>query len=201
MTVARSPRGEYAKTEARRREILEAGMEVFAEGGYRNGSIRDIAARVGISQAGLLHHFASKSELLAGVLALRDEKSQTQIGTMPQAGLDNIRAVVDLIDHNARVPGLVELQCILSAEATAADHPAHAYFVDRYRWLIDVSVQSFRALREEGLLREGVDPDTAAKAFIAVIDGLQLQWLLDRSSVDMAAIARDHVNALLRVTL
>ena len=57
MTVSGKPRGSYAKTAARRREILEAGIEVFSANGFRSGSIRDIAERVGMSQAGLLHHF------------------------------------------------------------------------------------------------------------------------------------------------
>jgi AcrR family transcriptional regulator len=67
------PRGAYAKSERTRAAILEAALAVFAKGGYRKGSLREIADSVGISEAGLLHHFKSKSVLLAEVLDLRSE--------------------------------------------------------------------------------------------------------------------------------
>lgn len=49
----------------------------------------------------------------------------------------------------------------------------------------------FEGARAAGLLRPGIDPGTAGRAFVALMDGLQLQWLLDRDSVDMAAVLRE----------
>ena len=71
----RKPRGEYAKTSAKRTAILDAALEVFAESGYRSGSLRDVAGKVGMSEAGLLHHFPNKSALLAAVLDRRDRRA------------------------------------------------------------------------------------------------------------------------------
>ena len=48
----RKRRGEYAKTGAKRTAILDAALEVFAESGYRSGSLRDVASRVGMSDLG-----------------------------------------------------------------------------------------------------------------------------------------------------
>lgn len=45
-------------------QILSAAVEAFAEVGYHGTSVREIAARAGISVAGLYHHFASKLEIL-----------------------------------------------------------------------------------------------------------------------------------------
>ena len=70
------PGGEYAKSRARRQEIIDAAVEVFATVGYHKGSLRDVADRVGMSQAGLLHHFPSKEHLLQAVLTWRDEDAR-----------------------------------------------------------------------------------------------------------------------------
>ena len=51
------PRGNYAVTAERRATILQSAFEVFAKYGYRGGSLKDIAEIVGISEAGILHHF------------------------------------------------------------------------------------------------------------------------------------------------
>jgi hypothetical protein len=47
-----------------------------------------------------------------------------------------------------------------------------------------------------GQLRAGVEPAAAARSTVAVMVGLQLQWLLDPASVDMAADLCAHFRAL-----
>jgi AcrR family transcriptional regulator len=192
----RGPRGEYAKSSVTRELILDAALEVFAESGYRSGSLRDIAARVGMSDAGLLHHFPSKSALLGAVLDRRDFLARTIVPTEGTGGISLLRALVDLSRHNASVPGVVELYCILSAEGTAPDHPAHAYFTSRYDGVRALVGDAFEAIRAEGRLLAGVSPQRAAIATIALMDGLQVQWLLDRDVVDMAAELSDFFGEL-----
>ncbi|SKA79537.1 transcriptional regulator, TetR family [Agreia bicolorata] len=201
MTVNGKPRGSYKKTAERRREILQAGIEVFSTNGFRSGSIREIAERVGMSQAGLLHHFSNKNELLAGVLELRDDESRRISNLESPDGLEHLRGLVRVVEYNSSVPGLVELHCVLSAEATSPDHPAHGYFVNRYRWVVGITKESFEGARAAGQLAAGVDPDSAARSFVALMDGLQVQWLLDKDSVDMAEETRRFLRPLLTVPL
>jgi AcrR family transcriptional regulator len=52
---------------ARRRQIVEAAIEVVAEVGYAQTSIRKIADRVGVAMSVVLYHFASKDELVRAV--------------------------------------------------------------------------------------------------------------------------------------
>nr|AGU09820.1 Bacterial regulatory protein, tetR family [uncultured organism] len=201
MTVSGRARGSYAKTAARRREILEAGIEVFSSNGFRSGSIREIAERVGMSQAGLLHHFSNKNELLAGVLELRDLESRRLSNLDDSDGLERIRGLVNVVGYNSSVPGLVELHCVLSAEATAPDHPAHSYFVNRYKYVVGFATESFQSALAAGQLIDGVDPGSAARSLIALMDGMQVQWLLDRDSIDMVEETRRYVRSLLTVPL
>src|SRR3546814_20660867 len=57
-----------AATATRRSQILEAAAELFSESGSAGTSIAAVAARVGISDAGVLYHFPTKEQLLLGVL-------------------------------------------------------------------------------------------------------------------------------------
>lgn len=183
----RKPRGEYAKSAATRTAILDAALEVFAESGYRAGSLREVAQRVGMSEAGLLHHFRSKSALLQAVLDHRDDHSREIVDFDEADGVEALRGLVRLAEANAASPGVVELYCTLSAEATSPDHPAHGYFVRRYGYVREVIGAAFGRIAESGRLLPGVDPNRAAVTTIALMDGLQVQWLLDPSSTDMAA--------------
>ncbi|KQY23030.1 TetR family transcriptional regulator [Cellulomonas sp. Root485] len=198
-TSARS--GGYARGRATREEILDVAMQLFGEVGYRTASLREVASRVGISHPGLLHHFGSKAVLLAAVLERRDEVDDAAFEADLAAGYDYVDAMVRVIERNASRPGIVELFATLSAEATSPDHPAHAWFQDRYRRVLDRGAAEFESRRAVGELRPGLDPLTAARLTVAVMDGMQIQWLLaadtPEARPDMAATLRAHVATLL----
>jgi AcrR family transcriptional regulator len=195
------PRGEYARTPERRQQIVDAAVEVFSASGYRKGSLRDVAEKAGLSQAGLLHHYRSKEDLLQAVLTWRDDVSRRVMGDPLPQGTDFLRAIVRLAEYNAGTPDLVELHVIVSAEGTAADHPLRGYFVDRYAYLFDHVSGAFERAADQGQLRPGVDCASASRALIALMDGLQVQWLLNRDGVDMAADMRRYLQPLLTVEL
>lgn len=199
--VRRGPRGPYAKSEQTRKAILDAALEVFAESGYRSGSLRNVAERVGMSEAGLLHHFPSKSALLAAVLERRDEQTQEQFDFDPAHGRDLLRSLIALAEYNASTPGVVELFCTLSAEATSPEHPAHQWFRQRYDTTAKMISAAFAEMAARGEIRPGVDAARAARGAIALMDGLQIQWLLDRESVDMAADLRTYLESLVTTAL
>jgi hypothetical protein len=110
-----------------------------------------------------------------------------QLGTADAKGMDLLRGMVELTRYNTTIPGLVSLYCVLSAEATDPEHPAHQYFLRRYTWVRDTISGAFAEVGRQGRLRPGVAPLAATRQLIALMDGLQVQWLLDNTSVDMPA--------------
>src|SRR3954453_17161951 len=107
-------RGGYAKGRATREEILDSAMRLFGEVGYHPASLREVAARVGISHPGLLHHFASKAALLEAVLTRRDEIDEALFRADLDACHDYFEALGMLVERNAARPGIVELFATLS---------------------------------------------------------------------------------------
>jgi AcrR family transcriptional regulator len=201
MTTVRKPRGQYAKTRERRQEILDAAVEVFSSVGFHKGSLRDVSDKVGLSQAGLLHHYPSKEQLLQAVLTWRDDDARLRLGEPALEGLDLLRGLVQLAEYNASTPELVELHVILSAEGTSAAHPLHDYFLTRYAAVLEMIRTALEKVEGEGLLKQGVDCANAARTLIALMDGLQVQWLLHRDDVDMAGDLRIYLQSLLAVEL
>jgi TetR/AcrR family transcriptional regulator, regulator of cefoperazone and chloramphenicol sensitivity len=51
-----------------RRRILSAAAELFAEQGFAGARMLDVATRLGISKSALYYHFASKEDLLEGLV-------------------------------------------------------------------------------------------------------------------------------------
>jgi AcrR family transcriptional regulator len=173
-------RGPYRKGRKKRREILNAAIDVCARRGYRHASIREIASSVGLTQAGLLHYFSSKEELFAEVVRVRDKRDEATSG-------DIIEAMRIAIEHNAQVEGLVHLFVTVSAEAIDATHPGHDYFQNRYNHLIGLLRDRLSTGQQHGAVTSSIGAEMAARLFLAVVDGIQIQWLLDPEEVDMGA--------------
>jgi AcrR family transcriptional regulator len=188
----------YAKGRATRREILEQATALFGETGYRGTSLREIASRCGLSHPGLLHHFPAKESLLLAVLQHRDEVDRAAIAADHPRGAALLRRMVDVAATNARRRGIVELFTVLSAEATSADHPAHDWFVTRYRRIVGELTVAYAEAAADGDLLAGIDPARAARELVALMDGLQIQWLLGDPEIDLADGVAAHLATQLR---
>ena len=170
MAQSSGPRGGYRKGTERRREIIAAAAELFAESGYRNSSMRELAKRVNLTQPGLLHYFANKEELLVEVLGLRDSSVANYLSTF--RATDVATRSREVARHSAEHEGLTSLFIILSAEAIDRDHPAHQYFAEHYR---SAQIQTREPDSETNLSTSSLTPEMVATLGIAVQDGLQLQ--------------------------
>ena len=178
------PARRYAKGAAKRREILDAALAVVAEHGYRNSSLQEIADAVGLTKAGVLHYFDSREELMAEVVSERDAHDQAAFEGI---GKDMLGTLSRTIEYNGTVPGLVQLYSRLVVEAEAPEHPAHDYVRERYDLIVSTLTDSVRQRQVEGTVRSDIDPMVVARAAIALSDGLQLQWLHDKS-IDMSGV-------------
>lgn len=175
-------RGPYAKGVAKRDEILRKALEHFAVKGYDRVSVREIARECGLSQAGLLHHFASKEELFLEVLRRRDDRSGA---VYDQRNVHSVDRLISAVERNADEPGLVRLFVSMSAESTERGTAAQEFFSGRYAWLTEQIAEDVREQQERGDFNPQLDATDVALLLIAAADGLQLQWLLDPDSVDM----------------
>ncbi|MFF1633293.1 TetR/AcrR family transcriptional regulator [Leifsonia sp. NPDC058248] len=188
-------RGPYAKTAERRRQIVEEAYRLFATRGYHGSSLREVATAAGMSQSNLLHHFASKEELLLAVLERRDDLGGAEEPSAKEGTFDE--RIVAQAQHNESIPGLIALYSVLSAEATTVDHPGRDFFLRRYDALRAGYEDEFEALRRQGRLREGVEPATAAASVIALWEGIQLQWLYTPAVIDVGATLRAYLDLVI----
>jgi len=181
----KKPQRQYARGVIAREKILVAAARLFSESGFYETSLRGIAEKVGMTHPGLLHHFANKNDLLMAVLEYRDEQDREWMATnIDLEEFASGRLVGKLVELNASRPGAMELFTKLSAEATNPEHPAHNYFVERFKWVVRDYAQAFAMAQSAGLLRKSFRPEVAARMLVGLLDGLQLQLLLKTHRTD-----------------
>jgi AcrR family transcriptional regulator len=193
VTNQRKRRGPYRKSAERREQILQAAYEAVDEHGER-ASLQDIADRVGVTQPALTYYFPTRDDLLLAVLERRDVlgKAFAASAEQGQTLIDGMVASTRYItDH----PGLAKLYVTLSAAATDPESPAHGYFTERYRNLATEVTRDLEELQRTGIIRADEPAGHLARAVLAVLDGLQIQWMHD-PTVDIAAIAETFTRTL-----
>ncbi|MDP9681551.1 AcrR family transcriptional regulator [Streptomyces griseoviridis] len=173
----------------RRAEIVRAALEVIAERGYRGASLAAVAERVGLTQQGLMHHFPTKEALLVAVLEERDRWDALPAGRL------RLDLLASLVEYNAMRPGVIQTFSALLGESVTEGHPARGFFTERYGRVRESMAEVLRAEYGERL-PGGLTPERAAPLVVAMLDGLQYQWLLDPGSVDMAEAFRDFLALL-----
>jgi hypothetical protein len=166
MAVQRRQPRSRPETLARRRDILDAAVEIFGSKGFTGGTLQDIADQVGMTHAGILHHFGSKDQLLIEVLQHRDETD-----------------VADLEEQH--IP----------------DHPGREFFQKRYRTLRSEVAHAFEVVCAERGVTEPATVGLASASILAVMDGLQVQWLLAPDAVDLARASEFAIEAIVSAVL
>ena len=153
-------------------------MRAFAQQGFRGASIAAIAAEAGISEPGLLHHFATKRELLFSVLQETETGFQAWAGERIAGGRGHVELLLDVARHHEADTAFIRFFTVLAAESLESCHPAHEWFRVRYDRIRALFAEWVADDQRRGLVRPDVDPMAAARMLIAALDGLQLQHLL-----------------------
>lgn len=138
--------------------IVRSAAALFRERGYASASLRDVAAAVGLSKAGLYHHFPSKEKILEAVY----ERAVDVL----EAGLRDVMAVDGT---EARLRALITGR----ASAIADEQDVMTVYWQERPWIapdilsgLELRLRAYRrtimglieAGQREGVLREDLDP-------------------------------------------
>jgi AcrR family transcriptional regulator len=181
----RQPRGDR-----RRQQILDAAVELFAAKGYRGTGVAALADRVGMTATGMLYYFGSKERLLQEVVAERDRRDVFDLDSLT---LSSFR---ELGRHNAETAMLTRLYVVLGAESLDADDSLHDFFISRYETARALVRSVLERERDEGNFRADLDVEQIAREVIAVLMGLEIQWLADPERVDLAEAMEAYFDRL-----
>lgn len=187
--LSRPRRTQAERTRVSREKIIQAATELFGQQGYRGAKMSDIAAAAQLTGPGLLHHFPSKTHLLMAVLAERDKADKARFSIVQsQLTAEPLTTFERLMAHNATVPGLVQLFTTLIAESIQPDQPGHDYFAARYDTLRMNVVEALRRSQSRGEIRTDIDAEELSIMIVAMMDGLQIQWLYEPGQIDLVRV-------------
>jgi len=164
--------------DARRNQILDAAIEVFAAKGFHGATIRQIAQQAGIADGTIYIYFKTKTDLLLGILdrineseQREDDLGQASEGDFADAFLFYLRHRMTLLDANFQAFRAILPDILNNAELRAR----------YYRQVIEPTFATaepiFRAWAEQGLIKP-LDPALTLRAISSLILGLLVTRML-----------------------
>lgn len=174
------------RSEATRRKLLDAAIDVFGEVGYVAAGRTAIIERAGVTKGALYHHFDSMESLVTAII-------EGGFATM----LDTFRGMCQPSSPalEGMIHGMFAVTAVLATdkEARAAGHLVFALSESNdlggdvaAQWAAAVTAQTARAIAE-GDLREDLDPGQAAASITGAMLGT---WLLSRSGDSVGRLTR-----------
>jgi AcrR family transcriptional regulator len=155
---------------SRRDQILDAAMQCFASSGFRGTTTREIASRVGITEAALYRHFASKEALYAAIIARKIDAPDLTAHLDAAAAAGDDRAVLGglartLIERAEADPAFLRILLFTALEGHSLSEP---FFVARVLRVREFLTGYIARRVRDGAYR-ALDPVLAARAFLGMV--------------------------------
>ena len=203
MSGARPPSTQEQRTDAARKALIRATIEVLANEGYRRTTFTRIQEVAGLSRGLINYHFGTKLSLIESVvLHIRSDFMQVvrDLDSSERSGYERVRHMVGLYcERLARDPATAKVMLILGTESLGENDVIRSVMQEAYLWLREELRHRIDQGIEDGSIRSDVDSGGYAAVVEAIIRGLVLQYLVDPDEVDLPSVtdaALDCVSAL-----
>jgi AcrR family transcriptional regulator len=177
-TSGNPPRRRRLSAASRRETILEAAVALFANAGYEQTRMSEVAARVGVTEPVIFQNFGTKAELFAAALERASNDAARYVNAMAEEYAD----AHDWLGH------------LLAAEHLDRLHTAPmfgVFFADAHRQHFEASIGGalhrcitrvtdaisgvLRRGQAEGAIRDDVSPDSLAWLVVSLIQAREFR--------------------------
>lgn len=164
--------------EQRRKEIVQATMDLTAELGIKSVSTQAIADKVGIAQPTIFRHFKTRDDIFAAVIGWIAENLTKAIlsGTNPNDLPDEqlrklLQNQLTFINKHRAIPK------VLFSDLLHLESPKlKSLLQELMNGYISRVAQLLQQGKESGIFRENLDTNQTARYIAALIQGLLLRW-------------------------
>lgn len=183
--ASRSARGAAARDgsrrrtigDRRRREILDAAVEVFNRRGYSAAGLQEIAGSVGMKKASLYYYIRSKDDLLYWIVQETHENLLENVEACEQLGDDVLAKLRQFIDgHVRRSAADVGKARIFYADFSFLEPQRRQEIVSERRQYEQYLADLIQTASDRGLVRSNVDPKVASIGILTMLNALYVWY-------------------------
>ncbi len=163
-----------ARRAKKKREILNAAMQCFADKGFHSTSMQDVCRAAGMSPGSLYRYFASKDDIIIAIVEEERQESDEFTSYLANSG-DLFGSLSEAIAHvidRSNEPSYAQLSVEIYAELLR-NEKAMEVTVEAYAKATQTLTQALHQAIEKGEVDDGWEPEALAEVIIALIDALE----------------------------
>ncbi|HEY7284554.1 MAG TPA: TetR/AcrR family transcriptional regulator [Vicinamibacterales bacterium] len=182
----------------KRDAILRAAIDVFAERGYFNAQVADVARVAGVAAGTVYLYFRSKDDLLISIFergmreALAEGRAAVEALADPR---ERLRRFARL--HLARLGRDRNLAIVFQVELRQSTKFMERFSATLLREYLGLLRTAIAEGQRKGLLRDDIKPTVAAKMLFGALDEMATNWILSRRRYQLEADADSVVDLFL----
>ncbi|HEY0458037.1 MAG TPA: TetR/AcrR family transcriptional regulator [Pyrinomonadaceae bacterium] len=174
----------------KREAILRAAIKVFAEKGYFNSKVADIAKEAGIADGTVYLYFKSKDEILHSFFdrAMEDfiAEGKKQLAEI-QKPEEKLRRIAQL--HLERLGSDRELAIVFQVELRGSTKFMQEFSAAGFAEYLDIIRETISDGQQQGVFRTDLKPVVVAKILYGALDEMVTNWILSQKSYPLAPMA------------
>jgi len=167
------------RSDATKRRLFDAAMELIGERGFTDASVDEIVERAGVAKGTVYYHFAGKAELVEALIADRMKPLAESFREAAANNSDDPPGAIEAIVR-AELEFLLEHKSfskLLLTEMWREDRVWRETLVMFRSELMTVIRDTIAEGVESGVFRDDVDPGFGASALFGMTATVALDWL------------------------
>ena len=198
--MARTGTGSQKNAVADKREaILRAGVKVFAEKGYFNAKVADVARSAGIADGTVYLYFKSKDEILHSIFDQAMEKfiseGWRELAKI-ESPVDRLRKVAEL--HLRRLGDDRDLAIVFQVELRGSTKFMEEFSAAGFHEYLEVIRKTIEEGQKAGIFRNDIKPIVCAKVLYGALDEMVTNWILSKRSYPLEPMADEVLKIFLK---
>src|SRR3954464_10347631 len=175
---------------AKRDAILRAAIDVFAERGYFNAQVADVARAAGVAAGTVYLYFKSKDDLLISIFerSMRDGLAHSRAAA-PDLGDPRERRQRLARGHLARLGHDRKLAIVFQVELRQSTKFMERFSSTLLRDYLGLIREAIAEGQRQHLFRADIKPTAAAKMLFGALDEMATNWILSRRRYTLEADA------------
>jgi len=176
----------------KREAILRAAIKVFAQKGYFNSKVADIAKEAGIADGTVYLYFKSKEEILHSVFDRAMEEfiaeGKQEIAEIEEAD-KRLQRIAQL--HLEKLGADRDLAIVFQVELRGSTKFMEEFSGGGFAEYLDIIRKTIEEGQKIGVFRKDLKPITAAKILYGALDEMVTNWILSKRAYPLAPMAEE----------
>lgn len=181
----------------KREAILRSAVHVFADKGYFNSKVADIAGKANIADGTVYLYFKSKEEILHSIFD-RAMSEFISFGKKEIEGLisadQKLLRIAEL--HLEKLGADRELAIVFQVQLRGSIKFMREFSAAGFAEYLDLIHQTIKEGQKQGVFRKELNATICSKIFFGAIDEMVTNWILSEKKYELAPLAKEVFNVL-----